>query len=212
MELEAQSRAHIKTILDKVHAQCHLVRRYLAGEVEEGAEGHEMEIEEDEDRNARPADARRSHARLTNSQQRLKAQIEERMDTAMAASQAVTDEDYEDAVAAARNRRMLFAEGPPGTGKTFAVHEQIRHYVDRGARVLFVLPTGQLAAAMRAKHPDVDVDTFHGGLLFHKDLSEAMGILTQYDLVILDEISMLTATQFERVLEMWRAADLLPCV
>ena len=33
MELEAQSRAHIKTILDKVHAQRHLVRRYLAGEV-----------------------------------------------------------------------------------------------------------------------------------------------------------------------------------
>ena len=63
---------------------------------------------------------------------------------------------------------MLFAEGPPGTGKTFAVHEQIRRYVDRGARVLFVLPTGQLAAAMRAKHPDVDVDTFHGGLLFQR--------------------------------------------
>ena len=78
--------------------------------------------------------------------------------------------------------------------------------------MLFVLPTGQLASAMRAKHPYIDIDTFHGGLLFHRDLSEALGILTQYDLVVLDEVSMLTAAQFDRVLAMWRAAEGLPCM
>ena len=39
-----------------------------------------------------------------------------------------------------------------------------------------------------------------------------MAIPSQYDLVIIDEISMLTAEQFERVVEMWRAADKLPCL
>jgi ATP-dependent exoDNAse (exonuclease V) alpha subunit len=36
--------------------------------------------------------------------------------------------------------------------------------------------------------------------------------LTQYDLVIIDEVSMLTAEQFERVVEMWKAASSLPCL
>ena len=39
-----------------------------------------------------------------------------------------------------------------------------------------------------------------------------MAILSQYDLVVIDEISMLSAEPFERVLEMWRAAEKLPCL
>ena len=82
---------------------------------------------------------------------------------------------------------MLFASGGPGSGKTFILHDQIERWQAKGARILFVLPTGQLAANMRARHPHVDVDTYHGGLLFHKELSEALGIMTQYDLIVLDE-------------------------
>lgn len=56
------------------------------------------------------------------------------------------------------------------------------------------------------------MDTYHGGLWFHTELSEALGINTQYDLIVLDEVSMLTDEQFEKVVAMWQAADKLPCV
>ena len=107
---------------------------------------------------------------------------------------------------------MLFASGPPGTGKTYVVHQEIQRWKAKGARVLFVLSTGQLSSEMRARHPDLDVDTFHGGLWFYKDLSEALAIMTQYDLIILDEVSMLTDSQFEKAAQMWQAADKLPAI
>ena len=82
---------------------------------------------------------------------------------------------------------MLFASGPPGTGKTHVIHEQVRKWMRKGARILFALPTGQLASEVRSIHPDVDVDTSHGAFLLHRPLQEAMAILTQYELVIIDE-------------------------
>ena len=134
------------------------------------------------------------------------------MEQAMAGSDAADDAAKDEILAQVQQHRMLFANGPPGTGKTFVIHTQIRKWKDRGARILFALPTGQLASDMRTKHPDIDVDTFHAAFLFHRNLSEAMAILTQYDLVILDEISMLTASQFERLVIMWKSAEKLPCL
>ena len=74
------------------------------------------------------------------------------------------------------------------------------------------LPTGQLASEMRAVHPEIDVDTSHGAFLLHRPLQEAMAILTQYDLVVVDEVSMLTAGHFEHILALWKYADQLPCL
>ena len=65
---------------------------------------------------------------------------------------------------------------------------------------------------MRARHPNIDVDTCHGAFLFHKDLNEALPILTQYDLVVVDELSMLSADHMDRLDAMWRTADQLPCL
>ena len=78
--------------------------------------------------------------------------------------------------------------------------EQIKSWKQQGARILFALPTGQLASEMRAVHPEIDVDTSHGAFLLHRPLQEAMAVLTQYDLVVVDEVSMLTAGHFEHVL------------
>ena len=39
-----------------------------------------------------------------------------------------------------------------------------------------------------------------------------MAVLTQYDLVVVDEVSMLTAGHFEHVLALWKYADQLPCL
>ena len=111
-----------------------------------------------------------------------------------------------------QSNKIIFGSGPPGTGKTFVVHQHIQRWKRKGARILFALLTGQLASRIRAIHPDIDVDTCHGALLFHRPLSEAMAILSQYDVVIIDEVSMLTTKQFERIVEMWKAAEKLPCL
>ena len=65
---------------------------------------------------------------------------------------------------------------------------------------------------VRTIHPDIDVDTRHGSFLLHRPPSEGLAILSQYDLVIIDEVSMLTVDQFERIVEMWRVVNKVPCV
>ena len=134
------------------------------------------------------------------------------MQRSMEARDAEDDESYEAALRTAENSKILAALGPPGSGKTAAVHACVDKWQARGARVLLALPTGQLAAEMRARHPDVDVDACHGAFLFHKDLNEALPILTQYDLVVVDELSMLSGEHMDRLDAMWRTADQLPCL
>ena len=56
------------------------------------------------------------------------------------------------------------------------------------------------------------MDTCHGAFLFHKEISQALPLLSGYDLVIVDEVSMLTAEHFDRLVAMWHAADRLPCL
>ena len=204
MELEAHSAAHIETIHHKIRAQRHLVRRYLSGEINASDEVTVSDAE--------PAEARGGAEKLTPSQKRLVREMDKQLENALAAMKAEDEAGLEACVAAAGKHRMLFASGPPGTGKTFPVHEQVRKWQRKGARVLFTLPTGQLASEMRAVHPRIDVDTSHGAFRFHRDLQEAAGVLTQYDLSITDEVSMLTAEQYERIVALWKYAEQLPCV
>ena len=203
MELEAHSAAHIETILHKVRAQRHLVGRYLSGE---------LDISDERTASDAETASNRGRAEKTRSQKRLAKEMDKQLENAMAAAQARDDAELEVCIAAAEKQKMLFASGPPGTGKTFVVHEQIRKWRRKGARVLFTLPTGQLASEMRAVHPHIDVDTSHGAFRFHRDLQEAAGILTQYDLSVTDEVSMLTAEQYERITALWKYAEQLPCI
>ena len=54
--------------------------------------------------------------------------------------------------------------------------------------------------------------TNHGAFLLHRPLQEAMAIMTQYYMVVIDEVSMLTAAHFEHILALWKYADQLPCL
>ena len=186
MELEAHSTAFVNTILNKVRAHRHIVKCYLDGTI---LAEEEAESSQDSAASAVNADGKVEKHKLTRSQKRLARNISEHMATALAACEAQTDEDLEKCVEAALPHKILFASGPPGTGKTHVVHEQIRKWKRKGARILFTLPTGQLASEVRSVHPDIDVDTSHGAFLLLRPLQEAMAILTQYELVIIDEVA-----------------------
>ena len=185
MELEAHNKAFVETILNKVRAQRHIVKRYLEGDIPVDAE---VTSSADSAASAVREHGRVEKHKLTRSQKRLKEKMSQQMETALAACQAQTDEELESCIAKAAEHKILFASGPPGTGKTHVIHEQVRKWKRQGARILFALPTGQLASEVRSVHPDVDVDTSHGAFLLHKPLKEAMAILTQYELVVIDEV------------------------
>ena len=123
------------------------------------------------------------------------------------------DAEYDRLAALAEEHgSMVAGMGPPGTGKTAVLDRCIRRAQRLGARVLVALPTGVQRARMRQRHPDVDLDTCHGAFLFNKLLAEAMGIMTCYDLIVIDEAPQLFEEHFERLDEMWLAAGKAPCV
>ena len=192
MELEAYSDDHIATVLAWIRAQRRLVERYLSGEL-----GLDEEVGGSEDGNDRAA----ARLALDPCQLRLKALADKNVRRSVEARDAEDDESYEAALRTAEGSKILAALGPPGSGETAAIHACVDEWKARGARILLALPTGQLAAEMRARRPDVDVDTCHGAFLFHKDVNEALPILTQYDLVVVDCLD-----------AMWRTADQLPCL
>ena len=193
MELEAHSAARIETILHKVRAQRHLVGRYLSGELDISDErtASDAETASNRGRAEKRPDRRRDWPRRWTSSSK----------NAMAAAQArATTPSWRSASQQQRSTRCSSPAARPGTGKTFVVHEQIRKWRRKGrASSVYHFPTGQLASEMRAVHPHIDVDTSHGAFRFHRDLQEAAGILTQYDLSVTDEVSMLTAEQYERI-------------
>ena len=116
------------------------MRRYLAGEI---AAEEEVESSQASAAAAVRADAHIEKKKLTRSQKRLAQAISKQMENSMAACQADSDAALEACAKEASQSKFLFASGPPGTGKTHVVHEQIRRWKAAGARILFALPTGQ---------------------------------------------------------------------
>ena len=72
--------------------------------------------------------------------------------------------------------------------------------------------TGRLAATLREKYPDLDVDTVQGGLLTYKALQETMEVMIPYDLVVVEEVGQLSQLTFERIMNLWEAAEKVPTV
>ena len=107
----------------------------------------------------------------------------------------------------AEENSPLCCMGEPGTGKTFVADYLIRWAVAKGLRVLYALPTGQLACRMRQRHPTIEVDTCAGAFLFHRPVAEAIAVLMDYDVVVIDEVLQLSAAEFGRLDEMFLAAN-----
>ena len=124
-------------------------------------------------------------------------------------------EDFQD-VDAARNElwessKIIAVTGAPGTGKTAFTHRVIEKALEVGGKVLFALPTTQLASRMRARYGHrIVIDTCAASFAF--DDPQAYPFLAMYALVVVDEISQLQGYQYQRIIQLWEQADRAVCV
>ena len=213
LELEATGNDKTETFLAMVRAQRALVQQFLDGNLQKeddaGVRAAMVDIgllEEEEDPMYRDMT-------LNRGQKRLETALCKDLDRAKKGREAENEQQWEAVVEDAHLKsRPRFVTGPPGTGKTTVVDKCVRRCLRDGGRVLYALPTAQQASRVRAKHPQADVDTCSGAFFLYKDAVEVMDMLTQYDMVAVDEVSQLSKADFERILQMWEAADKVPAL
>ena len=196
-----------------VRAQHSLVERFLSGQLSKeddaGLKAAMVDIglvEGEEDPMFQGVEFNRGQKRFEKSVTKL-------LDRAKRGRLAENDEEWEAAVEEAyKESRPQFLTGPPGTGKTTVLDKCVRKCLREGGNVLYALPTAQQASRVRAKHPQADVDTCSGAFFLYRDAMEVMDCLTRYDLVAVDEVSQLSQSDFERIIQMWEAADKMPAL
>ena len=183
LELEAFREHHIRNIVAMLFANQGLIRQYLDGTLDKNVDA------------TRPADGAQREAgagslELSRQQKQIRDEIVDSVQQGMkqkvdqeAAWRALVEE-AEGADPAGENEhwagpgnpfpapvalRPAFAVlGPAGSGKSTAVSQAIHRASAADARVLVAAPTGRLAATLREKFVDLEVDTVHGAFLVMK--------------------------------------------
>ena len=215
MRQEASTDDHIEDVQEMVLGQIILVAEYLSGARDrhlEEASGHA-----DGEAAATGAAGDRARAKPITwnaKQERVQKLIKKAVDRAVVAHHDRNPKAADDACdAALKENKPLIVLGKPGTGKTTAVKKSIREACEKGAQVLFALPTGQLMCRMRESLRginNVTVDTCHAAFKFDKPISEALHCMEHFDMVVVDEVSLIDKPHFEKLMKMWHAADQIP--
>ena len=209
MMLEACGDDHIANVLHMIESQAHLVEEYLSGRLNKEDEAKETTDPKATAGATKEAKKVEWHPKQTQ----LMSNINSRVDQALRANRHDDPEEAEKARdLALEHGKILVGLGGPGTGKTTAAAESIRRARSLGARILIAVPTGQMSSRMRELFPDVEVDTCHGAFLLHRPEMESLPLMSQYDLVVVDEVSQLSKDHFERICRMWHAADKVPAL
>ena len=229
MELEACNSGFIDTFLAMLRANRYLVEKYLSGELSRMAEDRERlerrarrdggfhsesDTETDSDGDEREGRERVGERMVFIGKQRLlRDRVNRLVDVSVEAHAAKNDAEYNRIADDARDKSVVLAAlGEPGTGKTTVLLDCVKRCLRKGGNALIACPTAQHAARLRAKVPEADVDTCSGAFFLYKPLHEVDAVLTQYDLVVVDEVSQLSAEDFERIVQLWEASDRLPCL
>ena len=109
-----------------------------------------------------------------------------------------------------KDHNLIAILGPAGSGKSVLTQAVVRPTMELGGRVLITAPTGMLTTVLREKFPDVDVDTVHAAFLFHLRPHESLMVMQEYNYVIVEEVGQLTQNMFDRIVNIWEAADQQP--
>ena len=194
--LAARRGAYVANALAMIRAQKALVDKYLRGKLSREDETPEPQWAAEGARAGelpRPAFNHKQQLFEREALQRLEKVLELRDEADPAAAEDLVAEIE-------RDGSPLVRLGEPGAGKTFVADYLIRWAQEQGLRVLYALPTGQLACRTRQRHPGLAVDTCAGAFLFHR---EAMALLSEYDMVVVDEALQLSAEEFGRLHAMY---------
>ena len=186
----------------------HSFRNYRAKEREYGVVSFVIEVEKQADN--------LSFEDLNVEQRMYVRALREAMEHAFAVRDA-EDEAQAQHLITDHKPKVQVCFGPPGTGKTAATFLVIEEVLQRGGYVLFAVYTAQLASRMRqkyAKHPLkhlIRVDTCHASFGLDADFVETP-VLTDYQLVVVDEVSQLNGEHMDCILRLRNFADDVPAM
>ena len=213
----AKTTKFIENVTRMVAGQKLLIDMYLNGALRQEDERAAAEAEAAVVRNRRAprhAAADAESVAFNNEQLRFEDAVNERADWALAANHSTNWQESDEARETAWDRNTpVVALGKAGTGKTTVVKACIARACSHGARVLFALPTAQLASRMRQglrEFADVEIATCHAAFKLDQPVTESLPLMTLYDLVVVDEVSLLDCPQFERLIKLWSVAEKVP--
>lgn len=99
--------------------------------------------------------------------------------------------------------KVITITGKPGTGKTRCMQACIEYLISKRRRCLVATPTGYLASTYRSVFDtDIDCETIHSSFCIPIDGSapKVNWMLSTYDVIFIDEVSMIPLPIFEHVL------------
>ena len=210
LKIEGHSRKAAQSIKDMLAANKTLIEDYLAGRVAEeapAAEGGEQGAAAA----VRPA----AGVNYNRQQRRFKELLDEAVNRAQRGRSDDPAEAEEAQEKARAEAKALVCMGPPGTGKTTVCHAKIEELLANGGKALFALPTAQLASRMRERYgrrAGLEIDTCHAAFGLNDVCAGELPFLVVYDLIVVDEVSQLTAQHSDRILRLWEAADKVPAL
>lgn len=109
--------------------------------------------------------------------------------------------------------RIISVTGKAGTGKTKCLHCCIQYIIEKQVMCLVATPTGYLASSYRAIFDeDIHANTIHSSFSIPIDESppQVNWTLSMYDLIIIDEVSMVPLSIFNHILSTLRQLPTRP--